>query len=371
MELNNLYLSAILSLIGSFVLVVLLIPKISWIVTNRNLIHLPNNRSSHVNSTPTMGGVAFFFAIIFMLIVLKEWDTNNISVNLTAALGLIFAIGLKDDLVLSTARAKVLGEIIAILLVITCEPFKVISLNGFLGLYEIPSLISYISVIVLIVIIINSYNLIDGIDGLAAMMGIVAISILSFVFFTLGLNFYFLFSLCLIGILAAFLRFNLSKTKKVFMGDTGSLIIGFCIGFLFLKLLSIDSNLLQQNNLKPENTLILIIGVFFIPLFDTFRIIGVRLFNKKHIFKPDNNHIHHILINSGLNHFKSSLFLCLLNLLIAAVLIILSSYLNSFWMLLIISILFVILLRIFYLLKKNIYKVNITRHLIAIIQFIF
>ncbi|MBG7612802.1 undecaprenyl/decaprenyl-phosphate alpha-N-acetylglucosaminyl 1-phosphate transferase [Polaribacter sp. BAL334] len=368
---NNLILSAVLSFLGSFVLVILLIPKISWIVTNRNLIHCPNERSSHINSIPTMGGVAFFLTIIFMLIILKEWDVNAISVNLTASLGLLFAIGLKDDLVISTARAKVGGEIIAILLVIFSESFKISSLHGFLGLYEIPSIVSYLAIIIMFLIIINSYNLIDGIDGLAAIMGIVVLSIFGFVFYTLQLNFYFLFSISLIGVLLAYLYYNLSKTKKVFMGDTGSLIIGFCIGFLCLRFLSLDFSLLKQNNLNPENSMILIIAVFFIPLFDTFRIIGVRLLNKKSVFKPDNNHIHHILINSGLTHFKSSLFLSFLNLLIAVFLIKLSTNFNSFWMLFIIFICTLILLRVFYLLKKNLGKMNSSRHLIAIIQFVF
>tara|TARA_R110002126_G_scaffold181187_2_gene329933 strand:- start:19338 stop:20447 length:1110 start_codon:yes stop_codon:yes gene_type:complete len=363
--------TVLLSILGSFVLVTLLIPKISLVVTSRNLIHSPNQRSSHVNSIPTMAGVAFFLTIIFMLVVLKEWDMNNITANLTASLGLLFGIGLKDDLIISTARAKIGGQVIAILLVVFCESFKISSLHGFLGLYEIPQILSYISIIMLILVIINSYNLIDGIDGLAAIMGIVVLSILGFVFYTLGLNFYFLFSLCLIGVLLAYLRYNLSNTKKVFMGDTGSLIIGFCIGFLFLRFLSLDPNLLVQNNFKPENSLILVVAVFFIPLFDTFRIILVRLLNKKGIFKPDNNHIHHILINSGLTHFKSSLFLSFLNLLIAVVLIKLSSYLSSFWMLFIIFVCTLILLRVFYLLKKNIGKGNSSRHLSTVILSIF
>lgn len=368
---NNLYFSAILSFFGSIILVMLLIPKISWIVKRRDLIHLPDQRSSHKESIPTMAGVAFFLTIIFMLIVLKEWDVNDISINLTASLALMFAIGLKDDLVVSTARAKVGGEIIAILLIIFSESFRITSLHGFLGVYEIPLIVSHFLIIFIILLIINSYNLIDGIDGLAATKGIIVLSFFAIFFFKLGLNYYFLFSLCLIGILVGYLYYNLSKTKKVFMGDTGSLIIGFCIGFLCFRFLSLDFEFLKQNNFKPENNLILIIAVFFMPLFDTLRIIGVRFFNKKSIFKPDNNHIHHILINSGLTHLKSSLFLSFLNLFIAMILIKLSDYYNSFWMLFFIFIFVIILLRVFYLLKKNIRKGNSSRHLIAAIKFIF
>jgi UDP-N-acetylmuramyl pentapeptide phosphotransferase/UDP-N-acetylglucosamine-1-phosphate transferase len=368
---NNIHLVAALCLFGSFMLVAILIPKISWIVKNRNLVDCPDGRSSHLDSIPTMAGVSFFLALIFMSIILKEWDFSTISLNLLAAVGLMFAIGLKDDLVVSTPRAKILGEILAIFLILFCESLEVTSLNGFLGVFDISAVVSYLLIVLMFLIIINSYNLIDGIDGLAASIGIVVLSLFSYIFYMLDVYFYFLLSLCLIGMLIAYLRFNLSKTKKVFMGDTGSLIIGFCIGFLCLKLLSLDVNLLQENGLKPENSVIIIIAIFFMPLFDTLRVIGVRFVNKKSIFSPDNNHIHHILINSGLTHFRASLFLSFSNLSLAIGLIALSRYLNSFWMVLIVLFCFIFFLGMFYLLKKNIGKVNSSRHLIALIQFIF
>lgn len=368
---SNLNLAATLCLFGSFMLVAILIPKISWIVKNRKLSDCPDGRSSHLDSIPTMAGVSFFLTLIFMSIILKEWDAGKISLNLLAAVGLMFAIGLKDDLVVSTPRAKIIGEIIAILFILFCESLEVRSLNGFLGVFDIPIVVSYFLIILMILIIINSYNLIDGIDGLAASMGIVVLGMFGYLFYMLDVYFYFLFSLCLIGILVAYLFFNLSKTKKVFMGDTGSLIIGFCIGFLCLKFLSLDADLIKENGLKVENSIIIIIAIVFMPLFDTLRVIGVRFASKKGLFSADNNHIHHILINSGLTHFKASLFLSFLNLVLAIGLISLSRYLNSFWMLFIISSCFLFLIGVFHLLKKNIGKLNSSRHLIALIQFIF
>jgi UDP-N-acetylmuramyl pentapeptide phosphotransferase/UDP-N-acetylglucosamine-1-phosphate transferase len=368
---NDINYAALLSLLGSFILVLILIPKISWIVESRNLIESPNKRSSHVNLIPTMAGVSFFLALLVMMIIFKNWDTNSIITNLSAAITLMFAIGLKDDLVISTPKAKVFGEILAISLVMFCNGFEVESLNGFLGIQNIPAVISYIIIIITILVIMNSYNLIDGIDGLAASIGVIVFSIYGFLFYLLELHFYFLLSLSLIGMLIGYLRFNLSKSKKVFMGDTGSLIIGFCIGFLCLKFMSLDASLLKEKGLNPENSVIIIMAIFFIPVFDTFRIIGFRLLNKKNIFLPDNNHIHHILINSGLTHFKSSLFLSLLNLFLAVGLIWLSRFFNSYWMVFFISLCFLLLLRIFYLLKKNTEKNNSSRHLISLIHFLF
>ena len=368
---NNLYFVALLSIIGSWFLVTYLIPKISWIVKNRDLIDHPDHRSSHKSPIPTMAGVAFFLTLIFIINIIKPWDTHAIGSNLIGALGLMFAIGLKDDLVISTPKAKIGGEILAVFFILFCNSLEVSSLEGFLGIGNIPSFVSYILITLMILTIVNSFNMIDGIDGLASSMGIVIFSVYGFIFYTLELYFYFLLCLCLIGILLGYLRYNLSKTKKVFMGDTGSLIIGFCIGFLSLKLLATDASLLKAHSFNPENNIILIAAIFFIPLFDTLRVIGVRLLNKKSPFYPDNNHVHHILINSGLTHFKASLFLCLLNLGLAILFISISRFFNSIEMIAIYFLTFGLLLVVFYQLKNNVIQCNRFRHLISAIQFLF
>ena len=138
------------------------------------------------------------------------------------------------------------------------------------------------------------------------------------------------------------------------MGDTGSLFIGFCIGFLSVKFLSIDSKLFQEFSFIPSNKLIIIAAIFFIPLFDIIRVISIRLINKNSPFKADNNHIHHVLINSGLSHFKASLFLGSLNLILASVFIFLSRSYGSFEMIGFYLLAFILLLIVFYKLKRNI-----------------
>lgn len=362
---NNLFLFALISILGSCFLVSFLIPKISWIVQARNLMDRPNHRSSHKNSTPSMGGVSFFLALIFMLNAINSWDIEGIGINLIAATGLMFAIGLKDDLVVSTPKAKIGGEILAICFVLFCNCLEVPSLEGFLGFTDMPSWLSYGIIVLMLLTITNSYNMIDGIDGLASVIGIVIFAVYAFIFYAAGLDFYFLLCLCLIGILLGYLRYNLSSTNKIFMGDTGSLVIGFCIGFLSLKFLSMDVSLLSDYAFKGENKLIIIGAIMFIPLFDTLRVIGVRLLNKKSPFHPDNNHIHHMLISTGLTHFKASLLLCFLNLVIASTLIFLSTIFSSYEMIGFTILYFGFFLGVFYKLKVNIgnkirYKHNYT-----------
>ena len=368
---SNLYLTALLSLIGAFALVLYLIPKIRYIVERRNLIDNPDHRSSHNISIPTMAGVSFFLTLILGINLIKTWDVDGVGINLIAALTIMFALGLKDDLIMSTPKAKIGGEIIAIMCILFCNCMQITSLEGFLGIYEIPAVVSYALTTLMILTIINSYNLIDGIDGLASTVGIVIIGVFGFIFFITGLYFYFILCLCLIGILLGYLRYNLSKTKKVFMGDTGSLIIGFCIGFLSLKFLSLDASLFTEFSFIPENKFIVIVALLFIPLFDTFRVIGVRLLSKKSPFSPDRNHVHHILIDSGLSHIKASLFLGLLSLVLALGFISLSLLLNSFLMIFVLIVISVLLLGLFYALKNNVKSENKFRHLVRAIQFLF
>ncbi len=362
---DNLFIIALISFLGSFILVSILIPKIRWIVESRNLADHPDQRSSHKNATPSMAGVSFFLVLIFMLNAINSWDIEGIGINLIAASGLMFAIGLKDDLVLSTPRAKIGGEILAIFFVLFCNCLEVSSLEGLFGINAIPSWLSYGMTVLMILTIVNAYNMIDGIDGLASLIGITIFSIYGLIFYAAGVYFYFLLCLCLIGILSAYLRCNLSSTKKIFMGDTGSLVIGFCIGFMSLKFLSMDVTLLSDYAFKGENKIIVIGAIFFIPLFDTLRVIGVRLLNKKSPFHADNNHIHHLLINSGLTHFKASLLLCILNLGIASTLILLSTIFSSYEMIGFMILYFGFFLAVFHTLKVSIgnrirYKHNYT-----------
>jgi UDP-N-acetylmuramyl pentapeptide phosphotransferase/UDP-N-acetylglucosamine-1-phosphate transferase len=325
----------------------------------------PNHRSSHKKSTPSMAGVSFFLTLIFMLNAINSWDIEGIGINLIAATGVMFAIGLKDDLVLSTPKAKIGGEILAICFVLFCNCLGVSSIEGFLGITYIPSWLSYLIIALMILTIVNAYNMIDGIDGLASVIGIAIFAVYGLIFYAAGLDFYFLLCLCLIGVLLGYLRYNISSTRKIFMGDTGSLVIGFCIGFMSLKFLSMDVSLLSDYAFKGENKLIVIGAIFFIPLFDTLRVIGVRLLNKKSPFHPDNNHIHHMLISTGLTHFKASLLLCFLNLGIAITLILLATIFNSYEMIGFMMLYFAFFLLVFYKLKINIgnrirYKHNYT-----------
>jgi len=348
---SDIIVMSFLAFINSFLLVYVIIPRISWVIKSRNLQDHPGQRSSHSNSVPTMAGVAFFFTLIMTVYFIRGFDTDKIGLSLIAAVTCIFMVGLKDDLVVSSPKTKLVMETFSILFILFSTQLQLVTLNGFLGFHEIRWEISYPLVILMFLTIINAYNLIDGIDGLASIVAIVIFSIFAIIFLTTTNYFYFLMCLSFIGMQLAYLYYNLSHTKKIFMGDTGSLVIGFCIGFCSLKYLAMEGSDFNLFAFNPENKIIVLAGILCIPIFDMIRIIGVRLLNGKSPLYPDQNHIHHILVASGLPHYKIALLLGATNFVIIMLLIWFSSFCNYFQMLGILIIIFTTLLVYFHFLN--------------------
>lgn len=312
--------------LGAFLLTYFTIPKIIGVVEYKKLLDEPNIRSSHRKLTPTLGGIAFYFTIMFSLFFLKEFDHSKITYSLLPGLTILFIFGLKDDLVVLSPIAKLIAQIVAVLFILSNPSLQITSLNGFLGIYEIPQYISLFTSAFLMILVINSYNLIDGIDGLAAGIGVVISAVNMLVFYVLKIEFYFYLSIIIIATLLAFLRYNLSKDNKIFMGDTGSLIIGFVLSIFSIKTLTINEQLIASDlPLVTENLPLVVLVLLIVPLFDVARVFTIRIFNRKSPFSADRNHMHHILIDLGLSHLKSSIILIIFNLLFVLVFVYLAS----------------------------------------------
>ncbi|GAA0714334.1 MraY family glycosyltransferase [Aquimarina litoralis] len=276
----------------------------------------PNNRSSHQKKTPTLGGVSFFYTLIFTLFFLKYWDQEYETIYFIPGLTILLIIGLKDDLLVLSPYTKLAAQLCAVGFLLMNNNLVVHSLNGFLGIGEIPLYLYYLIAGFFMLTIINAYNLIDGIDGLAAIVGIVILVLYTTIFYVTKHYFYMILSLSLNGSLMAFLAFNLSSTRKIFMGDTGSLIVGFIISILTIKFLSLTPENYEDLPFLLENAPLIAISILIVPLFDTARVFTIRIANKKSPFSPDRNHIHHILIDYlSLSHRNASLIIGGFNLL--------------------------------------------------------
>ncbi|WP_050784930.1 glycosyltransferase family 4 protein [Capnocytophaga sp. oral taxon 338] len=334
----------------SFIVSYLVIPRIIAIVKIKNLMDNPNRRSSHKEKTPTMGGVAFFASLLSSFYFLQEYDTYKLGLSLVIGLLILFYIGVKDDLIGVAPRTKIIGQILAFMFVIDSQELSIMSLDGFLGVYELPLWISYFLGVFIIIAIVNAYNLIDGINGSASMLGIMIFSIFSFIFYQTKDYYFVLLSLSCIGCLLAFLRYNISKTKNIFMGDTGSLLIGLIIGICTLRFLNLSVENLALANIKYYNKYVLIFIILFIPFVDTMRVFLIRIFKHRSPFFADRNHIHHIMIDyMKLSHIQASLVLTLFNFIVFILFYIANLYLSTI-VLFILFILFIIgtVLLVFY-----------------------
>ncbi|MFH6603054.1 glycosyltransferase family 4 protein [Maribacter algicola] len=318
--------TAVSIFIGSFLLTYLTIPKIIGVVEYRRLMDSPNHRSSHKSRTPTLGGVSFFYTLIFALFFIKGWTTLGEAMYIIPGLTILFIVGLKDDLVVISPGAKLMAQVLAIAFILANPSFTIHSLNGFLNINEIPFYLFLIIGGFMMLTIINSYNLIDGIDGLASVVGIVIMVIYTTIFYLTKEYFFALVSITMNACLMAFLGFNLSSDKKIFMGDTGSLIVGFIISILTLKFLALRPHVYTELPFLLENAPLIAISILIVPLFDTARVFAIRIANKKAPFSPDRNHTHHVLIDYwGLSHRQASFIIGCFNLLFVMLFIVLGS----------------------------------------------
>ena len=301
---------------GSCVLTYYIIPKVLWVSKEKNLTSQVNSRSSHKSEIPSFGGVAFYMVFILILALVQSMRLSFVGNHLIAAMTILFMVGLKDDLVVSTARVKLFGQIAATCFIVFSPELKLESLYGFFGIYHIPESVGYVLSALIVIALINAYNLIDGIDGLAAMIGIVVSGVYAWVFYGTGHPFYVLVSISVAGVLSAYLRYNFSRGhRKLFMGDSGSLVIGLILAFLTLKHLSMQPYLpLEKAGYSPGNRPLFLLCVLFIPVFDTLRVMIIRVFRGESPFSADRNHAHHVLLDLGFTHLKASIFLAVLNL---------------------------------------------------------
>ncbi|MFV9484006.1 MraY family glycosyltransferase [Christiangramia sp. ASW11-125] len=339
----------------AFILTWYFIPKVLWVTKEKQLVKEINHRSSHQIEVPSFGGVAFFLVLILIISILQSLRITYTGNHLIIGLTFLFMAGLKDDLVVSSARLKFVSQVFAAGFIIFSPELELTNLHGFLGITEIPYWLGYILKLFVVIALINAYNLIDGIDGLAGIAGIVICTSFAVMFYLISEPYFVLISVTVVGLLAAFLRYNFSGGhRKIFMGDGGSLTIGFLIAFLALKLLVRDNSAtLLEEGFMPENRVLFLIAILFLPVYDTGRVILIRLSQGNTPFEADRNHLHHVLLDNKLSHKEASVLLGFINVLIIGLFMMLSKIISSIYLSLIMLVLFVVIALVFEYLRKN------------------
>ncbi len=301
------------SLTISFTIVYFMIPHIIKAAKMKNLFAVPNERSASKNIIPTLGGIAILAGFIISVIISSDSFSIDQVKYLIAAVITMFIVGLNDDILGSTAKRKLMLELPMALFLVILGNFRLTNFHGIFGINEINYFTGVIFSVIAIVGIINAFNLIDGIDGLAAGVGIIISVAYGIWFLRFGDFLFALTCFSLTGSLCAFFLFNVfGTTNKIFMGDTGSLIVGTIV-----SVLTIHFNEFFPSSDFPEHGLPAIsLAIMIVPIIDTLRVFIIRIKHKKSPFSPDMNHIHHQLLQLTGSHLKASGVILVLNSLI-------------------------------------------------------
>ena len=306
----GLYQCILAFLVACFVSIIS-IPVVIKISELKSLMEKPGERRSHSTPTPTFGGIAIYAAMLIAYFLWPSIDQADLyRTNLSiAGMTILFFVGIKDDLVGIDPNKKLLFQILAAMILIFFGDLKVDYLYGIMGFHHIEEIISILLTCFIFIALTNAINLIDGIDGLAG--GIATIASGTFGGWFLITNHFTMACLAftLTGALLGFLRFNFSKTSKIFMGNTGSLIIGFMLAFFAVRFVSLNESF-RYIPTSFFNAPIIAVVILIVPIFDTLRVFLVRILARRSPFSADRNHMHHILLDNGLSHAQATAVLC-------------------------------------------------------------
>ena len=292
---NNVLLSSGLAFLITF----FAIPVIIQVAKDKKLFDEPDERKVHKNVIPTLGGLGIFAGFIIATLMGVPSAISSELQYFAAATTVIFFLGIKDDILVLSASKKFIGQLIAAGIIIKFGGIQISNFHGFLGVYEIPHITGTIISLFTIIVITNSFNLIDGVDGLAGGLGLLTTLVFGTYFFYAGQLTYAVMAFALSGSIIGFLIYNFSPAK-IFMGDTGSLLLGLVNSILVIKFINTAGN--SASNFPIESAPAIGFSILMIPLFDTLRVFGLRIMQRRSPFSPDRTHVHHFLLDLGLSH---------------------------------------------------------------------
>lgn len=316
----------LLNLVASFTLAYFAIPSVVRVSNTKHLFDVPDHRKLNKVVVPTLGGIAIFIGFTLSTLIFMEGQSDFNFRYLFAALIMMFFIGIKDDIMVLSAKRKLVVQILAALLLVLPGNYQLTDFYGIFNIHQAPQWLGISISFLFILFIMNAVNLMDGIDGLAAGISVVITSTLGTWFYFTGHPDYGTACFALSGSLLAFLRFNLwGGVNKVFMGDTGSLLLGTFLSAMSIKFINL--NQFATGDFHIAYAPAFIVGLLIVPITDTTRVFFIRISEKRSPFSPDMNHLHHLLIKSGLSHIQASSFLICYTILFALLALSMQQYL--------------------------------------------
>jgi len=339
---------------GAFITAILIVlattPSLRKIARAKKIFDKPDPRKSHQGEIPLLGGVTIFLSAILSFTLWLNFSIFPELPFLFVCIILLFLVGLKDDILITAPFTKLFSFIVISLIIILLGDVRITNFHGLFSLIHVPYSLSFISTLILILLLINGFNLIDGIDGLAGSTGILS-GCFFFIWFYMNQEYELcIVAIILVGALIGYLRYNLAGIKKkVFMGDSGSLLTGFILVFLGIKF---NETIPVSGSFHLHSGPAIAFGVFIIPVMDLLNVFITRIIKGKSPFQPDKEHIHHHLIRLGFSHRKATIYLLSLNLIII-VMAVLLDFVGILWLVLIQVVFYLILTSIPRLIYKK------------------
>lgn len=298
----------------------LTIPRIVLISKKKRLFDVLSERKSHKGAVPRLGGLAFFPAFLFALtfaVGLRYYYGCDISIPyedsaiqeimfIFAGGTILFVVGLSDDLTEVSYQTKLAAQLVSAVMLIYAG-VSITSLGGLFGVHTVSPFVGGLLTILVVVLLANAYNLIDGIDGLCSGLSMLSLATFGFWFLLHGIPIYAMLAFAMCGVVCTFFFYNVMGSRlKVFMGDTGSLILGYMIAFLGLKFYEMNVDTVKY---ATQAAPAVFLGIVFVPAFDALRVFVVRMAAGLSPFYPDRRHIHHKVLSIGLDHIRSTMLL--------------------------------------------------------------
>jgi UDP-N-acetylmuramyl pentapeptide phosphotransferase/UDP-N-acetylglucosamine-1-phosphate transferase len=296
------------SIVTSFLIAFSALPILIRVAKSIDLLDAPDRRKVHSVSTPSLGGIAIFLGCMVSLAFWVPIAALAEIKFLLLPLFFAFILGVRDDISSLQALDKLTIQVFAALLVVFVADIKFSGLYGLFGLTTLPTGFAEFLSIFVIVGLTNAFNLIDGIDGLAGSIAVLVMGIFGWWFYEIGYSVFAYLSFSFGGATLAFLFFNWSPSK-IFMGDTGSLVLGFALSALMIKFIDLNYLLPVRHPLFLQAPIAMSFALLVLPVYDTLRVFIIRFLAGRSPMSPDKNHVHHILLKLGLNHSQSTLVL--------------------------------------------------------------
>lgn len=307
-----------MSTVTSFLVAFSAVPIIIRVARTVNIMDAPDLRKVHSESTPSLGGIAIFLGFIVSLLFFVPLVELAQYKFLLLPIFFAFLLGIRDDVASLQALDKLTIQIFAALLVVFIADIRFSGLYGLFGLTNLPTGVAEFLSIFVIVGLTNAFNLIDGIDGLAGSIAVVILSFFGWWFFETGHTTMGYFSLTMASATLAFLFYNWSPAK-IFMGDTGSLVLGFTLSALMIKFIDLNYLLSPKSAYFLQAPIALSFALLVLPVYDTLRVFIIRFLAGRSPMSPDQNHVHHILLKLNFSHSQATLSLVAFNVIIVSV----------------------------------------------------